>query len=322
MRIVSLFSGAGGLDLGLIQAGHDVIWANDIFEDAASTYRLNIGDHIDTRSICEISSDEIPDCDVVVGGFPCQGFSVANWGRTTSDPRNLLYKELVRVVRAKQPMYFVAENVKGLASMGKGKILHQIIEEFEACGYRVQHQVVNAADYGAPQMRKRVIIFGTRTDIIDQSFFPPTPTHADPLTAKKLKLKPWLTVGKALAHFPEPEDGKHLYNHECSKYKLRFNGHLGHRFIDPDRPAPTVTARGDERGGVVVLHHPGNHRRMTAREIAAVQAFPDDFKFVGTKTSAYRQIANAVPVALGKAIGAMLMDAFKSQQTQSRKKSA
>lgn len=322
MRIVSLFSGAGGLDLGLIQAGHHIIWANDIFEDAVATYRLNIGEHIDTRSICDISDDEIPDCDVVVGGFPCQGFSVANRGRTTSDPRNLLYKELVRVVRAKQPMYFVAENVKGLASMGNGEILQQIISEFENCKYRVQHQVINAADYGAPQMRKRVIIFGIRNDIIDQSYFPPLPTHADPLTIKQPNLTPWITVGEALARFPEPEDGKHLYNHECSKYKLRFNGHLGHRLIDPDRPAPTVTARGDERGGVVVLHHPRNHRRMTAREMAAVQTFPDNFKFIGTKTSAYRQIANAVPVALGRAIGVMLMDALKSQQIQSRKKSA
>lgn len=309
MRIVSLFSGAGGLDLGLIQAGHEIVWANDIFEDAAATYRLNIGEHIDTRSICDVKSTEIPDCDVVVGGFPCQGFSVANWSRTTTDPRNQLYRELVRVVKAKKPSYFVAENVKGLASMEDGKVLCRIIADFESCGYRVQHKIVSAADYGAPQMRMRIIIVGTRKDLPDTLPFPPKPTHADPEIAKQLKLKPWVTVGEALAHFPEPEDGTHIYNHECSKYKLRFNGHLGHRRIDPNRPAPTVTARGDERGGVVVLHHPGNHRRMTARELAAVQTFPDNFKFVGTKTSAYRQIANAVPVVLGRAIGLMLKKA-------------
>jgi DNA (cytosine-5)-methyltransferase 1 len=121
-------------------------------------------------------------------------------------------------------------------------------------------------------------------------------------------LSPWLSVGKALEHFPEPEDGRHIPNHENSRYKLTFNGHLGHRFIDPLRPAPTVTARGDDRGGVVVLHHPGNHRRMTARELAAVQSFPDTFVFSSTKTSAYRQIANAVPPLLGKAIGTMLCE--------------
>ena len=85
MNIISLFSGAGGLDLGLIQAGHKIVWANDIFADAVATYRNNIGDHVDTRDICKIASTEIPDADVVVGGFPCQGFSVANMGRTVSD---------------------------------------------------------------------------------------------------------------------------------------------------------------------------------------------------------------------------------------------
>jgi DNA (cytosine-5)-methyltransferase 1 len=310
VRVVSLFSGAGGLDLGLIQAGHQVIWANDIFIDAVATYRLNIGDHIDTRSICDVKSEEIPDCDVVVGGFPCQGYSVANWGRTSTDPRNQLYKELVRVVKDKKPLYFVAENVKGLASLGKGAILQEIISEFKDCGYHVKHEMVNAADYGVPQLRKRIIIMGTRDDLPEISLSPVS-THADPAIAPQLGLEPWYTVGAALAHFPEPEDGKHIYNHECSKYKLRFNGHMGHRYIDSYRPAPTVTARGDERGGVVVLHHPNNHRRMTARELAAVQSFPDDFKFVGTKTSAYRQIANAVPVALGRAIGITLKDAAK-----------
>lgn len=314
MRVVSLFSGAGGLDLGLIQAGHEIIWANDIFEDAAATYRLNIGDHMDTRSICDIPSDEIPDGDVVVGGFPCQGFSVANWARTISDPRNQMFTQMVRVVREKKPRYFVAENVKGLASLGKGEVLLHVLTEFENCGYRVRYKVVNAADYGAPQMRMRLIILGIRKDLDGDLLFPPKPTHANPQIAAESGLMPWLTVGKALAHFPEPEAGKHIHNHECSKYKLRFNGHLGHRFIVPEKPAPTVTARGDDRGGVVVLHHPGNHRRMTARELAAVQSFPDDFKFVGTKTSAYRQIANAVPVALGRAIGMMLNSASDTHE--------
>ena len=123
MKIVSLFSGAGGLDLGLKWAGHEIIWANDIFNDAAATYRVNIGNHIDTRDICIIPSSEIPDCDVVVGGFPCQGFYVANRGRNTDDPRNQLFREMVRVVRDKQPRYFVAENVKGLLSMDHGKFV-------------------------------------------------------------------------------------------------------------------------------------------------------------------------------------------------------
>jgi len=306
MRVVSLFSGAGGLDFGLAKAGHEIVWANDIFEDAASTYRLNIGTHIDTRDICSIRSAEIPDSDVVVGGFPCQGFSVANWARHATDPRNQLYREFVRVVRDKRPAFFLGENVRGLASIAGGAILSQIIQDFTLCGYRVRYAVVNAADYGVPQARMRLLIFGVRNDISADPDFPPRPTHADPKLRKGPSVLPWVSVGTALRHLPEPEQGQHIPNHECSKYKLRFNGHLGHRYIDPDRPAPTVTARGDDRGGVVVLHHPGNHRRMTARELAAVQSFPDDFVFAGTKTSAYRQIANAVPPLLGRAVGEML----------------
>lgn len=307
MKIVSLFSGCGGLDLGLIQAGHEIIWANDIFADAVSTYRKNIGSHVDERDIRNIPSAEIPNCDVVVGGFPCQGFSVANRSRSVSDIRNQLYRQMVRVIKDKQPKFFIGENVKGLASLGKGEFLAQIIKDFEKIGYSVNWKVVNAADYGVPQSRMRLIILGTRKDILfGELMFPPQTTHANPEIAKIQKKKTWKTVGEALAHYPEPEIGTKIPNHEASKYKLRFNGHIGHRFVDPHKPSPTITARGDEKGGVVVLHHPGNHRRMTAREQAAVQSFPDKFVFVGTKTSAYRQIANAVPPLLGKAIGKML----------------
>lgn len=309
MKVVSLFSGCGGLDLGLIKAGHEVIWANDIFPEAVETYRKNIGCHVDERDIRKIRSSEIPDCDVIVGGFPCQGFSVANMKRNVSDIRNQLYREMVRVIRDKQPKFFIGENVKGMASLGGGAAIEKIIKDFSKAGYNVHWQVVNAADFGVPQKRMRLIILGVRKDIVLSSLsFPPKPTHAKPELAKTTKLKPWLTVGEALAHFPEPDspNGKRIPNHECSEYKLRFNGHLGHRFINPNQPAPTVTGRGDEKGGVVVLHHPGNRRRMTARELAAVQSFPDNFVFVGAKTSAYRQIANAVPPLLGKAIGLML----------------
>ncbi len=171
MRVVSLFSGAGGLDLGLKLAGHEIVWANDIFLDAAATYRANIGDHIDTRDICLIPSSEIPRCDVVVGGFPCQGFSVANWGRTTDDPRNQLFSEMVRVVREKCPRYFVAENVKGLMSMADGNALREITFAFSEAGYRVRHNLVNAADYGVPQFRKRLLILGVRNDLQDIESF-------------------------------------------------------------------------------------------------------------------------------------------------------
>ena len=165
MIVASLFSGAGGLDLGFIQAGHQVIWANDNYEDAVSTYKENIGDHIILDDIKNIKSEEIPDHDILIGGFPCQGFSVANTGRSKSDERNSLYLEFLRVISDKKPKYFVAENVKGILSLEKGEVFNLIISDFESAGYKVEYQVLNSANYGVPQKRERVIIIGTREDI-------------------------------------------------------------------------------------------------------------------------------------------------------------
>ncbi len=275
MRVVSLFSGAGGLDLGFIQAGHTIVWANDLFEDAVQTYRQNIGEHIVCKNIMDIKADDIPECDIVIGGFPCQGFSVANTKRSDADERNALYKELVRIIHSKKPKFFVAENVKGLLSFSKGQVFNMIIEDFENLGYKVKYKLLSAADYGVPQKRERVVIVGVRSDI-DFEFLFPQPTHSqhgDDNTT------PWVGVGTALAGLPDPDEPNDIFNHEYSKYKLTFNGYLGHREIDPLKPAPTVTARGDSKGGVVVLHHPNNKRRMSCRELAIVQGFPMDYKF-------------------------------------------
>lgn len=298
MRVVSLFAGVGGMDLGFIMAGHKIVWANDNYFDAVETYKKNIGEHIVYGDIKNIPSDRIPDCDIVIGGFPCQGYSVANMKRNIRDSRNMLYLEMLRIVRDKKPKFFLAENVKGILSLGKGKVINSIISDFQKIGYEVKHCYLSAADYGVPQKRERVFILGTRRDLKISIKFPPIPTHTDPVTLFSNGLKPWVSVGEALKGIPEPEEAPNLPNHTCSKYKLRFNNYLGHRWVEPDRPAPTITARGDMRGGVVVIHHPGNHRRMTARELAAVQSFSLNFAFCGSRTSAYRQIANAVPPVL------------------------
>jgi len=301
MKVVSLFAGVGGLDLGFIRAGHKVIWANDSYADAAETYRLNIGDHIVCKDIAEVSSVDIPDHDILTGGFPCQGFSVANMQRTQHDHRNQLYLHLLRVLRDKQPPYFLAENVKGILSLAKGAVFEMIIQDFEDAGYHVKYKVLNAADYGVPQNRLRVFIIGVRHGVTRGVEFP-EPTHSKPSECKKGQ-KSWVSIGNALKGIPEPEVSSHgLKNHTYSKFKLKFNGYLGNRAIDPDKPAPTVTARGDDKGGVVVLHHPNNNRRMSARELAATQSFPLDFKFAGNRSSQYRQIGNAVPPLLAEAM--------------------
>ena len=301
MRVISLFSGAGGLDLGFIRTGHEVIWANDHYADAVETYKLNIGDHINCADIEDVPSSQIPDADIVIGGFPCQGFSVANWNRKASDTRNALYLEMLRVVRDKKPAYFLAENVKGLLSMEKGEVLKLIIADFEQAGYHVSWAVLNSADYGVPQKRMRVFLAGTRHDVQPQVVMPPPATHADPSLGMHLLVEPWFAVGKALEGLGEPGEGIWA-NHTNSQYKLEFSKYLGHRPVDPGKPAPTVTARGDEKGGVVVLPHPNGKRRMTVRELATVQSFPRDFVFHGTKTSGYRQIGNAVPPLMAEAV--------------------
>lgn len=298
MRVVSLFSGAGGLDLGFIMAGHDIVWANDLYKDAVDTYRENIGDHIVCEDISKINASDIPDCDIVIGGFPCQGFSVANTKRHEQDERNVLYKQLIRIIEAKKPKFFLAENVKGILSLGKGKVIEMILNDFSQIGYRVQKQVLNAADYGVPQTRQRVIIIGVRNDI-DFHYEYPLPTHnADGSDGRKK----WIGVGEALKDIPDPDLPNSVPNHEYSKYKMSFNGYLGHRLINPEKPAPTVTARGDDRGGVVILPHPSNKRRMTCRELATVQSFPENYHFCGNRSSVYRQIGNAVPPLLGFAV--------------------
>lgn len=308
MKVISLFSGAGGLDLGFINAGFEVVWANDNYRDAVETYKSNIGDHIVCADISEINAVSIPDGDVVIGGFPCQGFSVANMKRSETDGRNQLYLQFVRILHEKKPRYFLAENVKGILSLGKGKIFETIKEDFSAAGYEVRHAILNSADYGVPETRVRVFIFGVRKDI-ECSFkhFPPPPSHANPEKAKASGLKPWVSVGEALQNIPDPDQPNNLPNHKYSKYKLDFNGYLGHRMIDPSKPAPTVTARGDEKGGVVILPHPNNARRMSVRELATVQSFPLHYIFCGNKTSGYRQIGNAVPPLLAKAIAQAIL---------------
>lgn len=298
MRVVSLFSGAGGLDLGFKMAGHEIIWANDLYEDAVETYRYNLGDHIICEDISKIDADNVPDCDIIIGGFPCQGFSVANMKRHEADERNALYKQLIRIIDAKKPKFFLAENVKGLTSLAKGTVFQMILRDFSSLGYKVSYQVLNAADYGVPQTRQRVIIIGVRNDI-DFAYIFPNPTNSKDGGGG---LPKWVSVGEAMSVIPDPDLPNDLPNHDYSKYKLQFNGYLGHRALDPEKPAPTVTARGDNKGGVVILPHPNSQRRMSCRELAAVQSFPLDYKFFGNRSSVYRQIGNAVPPLLGYAV--------------------
>ncbi len=272
MKIVSLFSGAGGLDLGLIQAGNEIIWANDIDKDAVATYKKNIGSHIVCSDIKNIDISFVPVADVVVGGFPCQGFSQANLLRTVDDARNQLYKFFYAVIKARQPKFFIAENVKGILSLGKGAAIKQIVADFQEAGYITTVTLVHMADYGIPQTRQRVFIIGQRQDLGNtMQYIFPQKTHG-----KSGLPQPWVSIQTAIGHYPEPGEENKFLNHICSAYKVEYRNFTGHRATNPDKPSPTILARGD-------------------------------FEFVGQMNSCYRQIGNAVPVKFSFLLGKEFM---------------
>jgi DNA (cytosine-5)-methyltransferase 1 len=235
MKVISLFSGAGGLDLGFMLAGHKIVWGNDFEKQAIDTYKENIGkfqevEHMQYGDITQILGknndfldNEVPEAEIVIGGFPCQGFSLANISRNMGDQRNFLYLELLRTISRKKPDFFLAENVKGLESMEKGKVLEMILDDFELAGteygysgYTVYYNVFNTADYGVPQKRERVIIFGVRNDIKDnikmpikdfgnknkRKMFYIKPTHSKNGTIVE-KIKPYTKMNKAFSSLKE-----------------------------------------------------------------------------------------------------------------------
>lgn len=194
LKVVSLFSGAGGMDLGFINSGFDIIWANDFFQEAVDSYRKNIGKHMIYGDITKISSEDIPDgADVIIGGFPCQGFSVANTRRSMEDKRNFLYREMLRIISDKKPKFFVAENVKGILSIEKGKVFEMIKSDFESLGYEVEAHILNAAEYGVPQARERVVIIGNCIGVKN-----PFPIKTHYIDEPKENMLPALTTEQAI----------------------------------------------------------------------------------------------------------------------------
>tara|TARA_Y100000748_G_C15467964_1_gene477665 strand:- start:229 stop:1527 length:1299 start_codon:yes stop_codon:yes gene_type:complete len=399
LKVISLFAGCGGFDLGFIQEGFETIWANDFNADAVKTYQHNIGKHIVLGDIREIPSSEIPDDpDVVLGGFPCQGFSVNNTKRNMGDERNFLYKELMRVIKDKKPKFFVGENVKGLLSMQKGAVIKMIILDFESLGYKVDFQVLKASNYGVPQHRERVIIIGNRLDLPNE--YPDISHNIAPDLFNNEFQKP-ISVKDVVGHLesvrtrdmPFEHGGKMIYNHTARTNvadtfwgrKHKINQHdicdylkewraksdwstkkvdeyfgyahtAGHwfrkdnnsgsipnpsdwwklkeilgfdntydkavtelvlkeikfeqslRINNWDEPSDTITATGPEI-------HPNKKRRMSVRECAIIQTFPDDFQFFGALGSMYQQIGNAVPVLLARKIAEKIKFLLRSNET-------
>lgn len=315
LRVVSLFSGCGGLDLGFrgdftflgkyySPLGYDLVWANDIDPKSCQTYRNFFKtDHIVCGDFTEIvkNPDQIPDCDIVLGGFPCQDFSVAGKRRGLEAKRGRLYLSMRDLVLAKKPMAFIAENVKGLLNIEKGKIIQIIHDDFKNTGYKISLNLYNAADYGVPETRERVIIVGIKEDL-EATFTPPTPTHSREGQEGTSK---WVTAKEALKDLEDLEEGQAL-NHYWSKAKL-FPGTQGNTKISADKPGPTMRA---EHHGNIEFHYKLD-RRLSAREAARIQSFPDNFEFYKSTSDAYRQVGNAVAPVFGWHIANALLQSLK-----------
>lgn len=329
--IVSLFSGCGGLDLGFEQVGnYKTLWANDFKHEACETFRNHFGNIIvegDVEQIDPYTDKTIPDCDLVLGGFPCQDFSII-WKRPgLNGERGNLYKSFLRFVDAKKPKAFVAENVKGILTANGKKAIKQIIEDLQNItpGYIVIPHLYDFANYGVPEFRERVLIVGIRIDT-GFDFKHPNPTHG-----VGENLLPYVTVGEAFKGVSEvphnneflrvqertkkiisliPEGGNFTSIPKDSPYYVK--GMISHvyRRVNLSEPSKTIIAAGG--GGTWGYHYPEN-RPLTNRERARIQSFPDDFIFYGNTTEVRRQIGNAVPPVGVHAIANALKPLFEGE---------
>jgi DNA (cytosine-5)-methyltransferase 1 len=294
LKVISMFAGCGGLDYAFHQNKDkfEIVYANDIDKDSCRTYYKYYNFKPKCKDIKKIN--DVPDCDILTGGFPCQGFSIANIQRNEDDSRNDLYKELVKLLKLKMPKYFIFENVKGILSLGgyetkadkknrEGKVFKMIVKDLEDCGYTVHIKLFKLKWYDIPQNRERVIFIGIRNDISERVSFK-WPSETQKITK---------TLKDAIGDLPLEYNEE--IQHIGTQHKVKLTGFIGNRKLAWDKVSPTIIGRGGGTGGPVINVHPSGKRRMTVREYARIQTFPDDFMFSGCVSSMYRQIGNAVP---------------------------
>ena len=329
MKIISLFSGCGGLDLGFERAGFDIAVANEFDKNIWETFRVN---HPKTKliegDIRNIKEDDFPsEVDGIIGGPPCQSWSEAGSLKGIEDDRGKLFYDYIRILKNKQPKFFLAENVSGMLADRHSEAVQNILEMFRECGYDVTLTLVNAKDYGVAQERKRVFYIGFRKDLNVNFKFPKGSTEEDD---KKITLR---DIIWDLQETAVPAGEKNQHNPEAINNNEYFTGDYSPMFMSRNRvkgwdeQAFTVQASGRQ-----CQIHPqapkmvkfGNndcrfvegkenlYRRMTIREVARVQGFPDDFKFIYKNTNdAYKMIGNAVPVNLAYEVASAIRKALE-----------
>ncbi len=332
MDIISLFAGAGGMDLGFEKAGFKIIWANEYDNTIWETYRKNHNAYLDNRDIRTVKSGDIPECDGIIGGPPCQSWSEAGALRGINDERGKLFYDFIRIIKDKQPKFFVAENVSGMLADIHKDAVKSIIKKFNEAGYTIFYNLLNAVDYGVPQERKRVFYIGFRKDLNISFLFPNK-------LSKKLVLRDaiWDLKGSALAALPmNKTNGSscHFQNHEymTGNYSSLFMSR--NRVRSWDEPSFTIQAGGrhapihPQAPKMVFINKdkrifvPGKehlYRRLSVRECARIQTFPDNFVFYYKDIiDAYKMVGNAVPVELAYniaiSIKKALLNALKHQQ--------
>lgn len=322
MNIISLFAGCGGLDLGFQQAGFNVLWANEYDRTIWDTYEFNHPDTIlDRRDIRKINSDEIPDCIGIIGGPPCQSWSEAGAKRGIDDSRGQLFWEYIRIVRDKQPLFFLAENVSGILAPRNREAFTYILSQFEQIGYRVSFKLLNAKNFGVPQDRKRVIVVGYR-ESLGFGFEFPEPGHEvftlrDAIFDLKVK-SPIPVKGKIDRYHPS------IPNHECADLGFSSIYMSRNRVRSWSEPSFTIQASGRHaplhpQANKMILvakdkrifdpNSPQPYRRLSVRECARIQTFPNKFIFKYKQIAdGYKMVGNAVPVNLARVFASKIFE--------------
>ena len=304
LRVASLFCGCGGTDVGLFgdfdflgkhynSNGMQIVYANDIDDNACNIFKKNFGIIPDNRDIREVKSDDIPEFDILTGGFPCQSFSIVaqNPKRLgVKDERGKLFFEMCRILKEKQPKCFIAENVKGILTANKKSAFPLILKEFEDSGYDVQYRILNSANYGVPQKRERVIIVGFRSDLNIKFDFP------ENIINDESKFEPLEKVVE------KSVDEKYFFSQRAVEGMLRRRESMNKgRAQDLSKPCNTVgahLAKVSLNSTDPVLKEGEKYRRFTPREVARIQSFPENFELVGSEAAQYRALGNAIPPVL------------------------